>query len=203
MSYQWQQATIQRLTTRTKTGFLSITPTSVLKVWLPEEQYHPIWKQESNKSLPGTTSEPWNSVPVLWAYTHKRTFSFFVKENLRAINSWRRLQDPNLLHTLFVTTDFFFLRHWKIPQNVCIISAGSMFCCFRSKRFSFLFKFFARLYSPSGDESKPSLWHCKSPDVYMDCFAGPALSDKLNLPILPALFSQWLRTSVQRKQSNN
>ena len=70
-------------------------------------------------------------------------------------------------------------------------------------RVCFLFKFFARLYSPLGDESKPSLWRCNARDVYVDCFASPALSDKLNLPILPALFSQWLRTSVQRKQSNN
>lgn len=68
----------------------------------------------------------------------KRTFFFFFKENLRAINSWRRLQDPVLLQTLVVTKDFFSLRHWKIPQNVCIISAASTFCCFRSKSlFSF------------------------------------------------------------------
>lgn len=36
----------------------------------------------------------------------KELFLFF-KENTRAINSWRRLQDPVLLHTLVVTKDFF------------------------------------------------------------------------------------------------
>lgn len=33
----------------------------------------------------------------------------FFNENLRAINSWRRLQDPILLHTLVVTKDFFYI----------------------------------------------------------------------------------------------
>lgn len=79
MSSQWQQATTQRQTTRTKTGFLSITPTSVSRAWRPEEQFHPIWKEGSNTALPGT-SEPWNSVAVLWVYTHKRTCSFFLKK---------------------------------------------------------------------------------------------------------------------------
>lgn len=79
MCSQWQQATTQRLTTRTKTGFLSITPTSVSRAWRPEEQFHPIWKEGSNTALPGT-SEPWNSVAVLWVYTHKRTCSFFLKK---------------------------------------------------------------------------------------------------------------------------
>lgn len=39
---------------------------------------------------------------------HKNYFLFF-NENLRAINSWRRLQDPVLLHTLVVTKDFFYI----------------------------------------------------------------------------------------------
>lgn len=128
MSSQWQQATTQRLTTRTKTGFLSITPTSVSRVWRPEEQFHPTWKEGSNTALPGT-SEPWNSVAVLWVYTHKRTNSFLLKKNLRAIDSWRRLQDSVLLHTWI-----FFPAPLK-KFHVCIISAASTFCCFRNKRF--------------------------------------------------------------------
>lgn len=108
MSYQWPPATTQRLTTRTRTGFLSTTPTSDLKVWRPEEWSHPTWKQESNKSLPGTTSEPWNLLPYFGFRPPQELLPFF-NDNLRAINSRRRLQDPVLLHTLVVTKDFFYV----------------------------------------------------------------------------------------------
>lgn len=78
VSSQWQQATTQRLTTRTKTGFLSITPTSVSRAWRPEERFHPTWKEGSN-------SFTWDCWAMEFCcctlgFTHKRTCSFLLKK---------------------------------------------------------------------------------------------------------------------------
>lgn len=159
LNQQWQQATTQRQTTRTKTGFSSITPTSVLRAWQPEEQFHPIWKEGSNTALPGT-SEPWNSVAVFWVYTHTRTCSFFYKENLRAINSWRKLQDPVLLHTWLLRIFFFPCTIEKFH----VFASSLLPAPFADSGARGFFIFFARLSNALGDESKLSLWHCKAWD---------------------------------------
>lgn len=56
----------------------------------------------------------------------------FFKENLRAITSWRRLQDAVLLHTLAVTKDLFFIAPLQTSTNcmpsllqVCSAASGA------------------------------------------------------------------------------
>lgn len=79
----------------------------------------------------------------------------FFKENLRAITSWRRLQDAVLLHTLAVTKDLFFIAPLQTSTN-CMPSLLQVCSAASGASYSFLSKLFTRLYNPLGDESKPS-----------------------------------------------